>query len=216
MRARKKKHADERIAACSEYLIKDNTENKGAWKCFFEERNGTCNGIALEIGCGKGTFVTTLAKQNPDICFVAIERVKDVLVMALEKAKNECLNNLVFMNADAANLPEYFGEEELDNIYLNFPDPWHKERHSKRRLTAPSFLRLYREVLKEDGAIFFKTDNDPLFEFSLITFEEEKYVLKNVTFDLHKEEPDWNVRTEYESTFSEKGFKIKRLEAWLK
>ncbi len=213
MRARKRKNTPDRIKACSEIFIELPEEHKDSWSEVFN--NG--NPIRLEIGCGKGDFVCGMAANHPDVNFIAIEKATDILVLALEKVKAAGLNNVRFINCDAELLADIFPEHFFDTIYINFCDPWPKKRHAKRRLTSPNFLELFKRVLTEDGSIHFKTDNLPLFEYSLETFAECKYRLENVTFDLHTELLEYdNVKTEYEKNFIAKGFKINRLEAYVK
>ncbi len=204
MRARKKKHGAERLAAVSEYFI-TKPELEGDKLTY------------LEIGCGKGKFIIENAERNPDVNYIAVEKVSDVILLAAEKARDRELKNIKFMICDAKGLTEIFPPHSVDYIYLNFSDPWPKAGHYKRRLTYKSFLDVYRQILKEDGAIFFKTDNAGLFEFSLEQFTEDGWRLENVTYDLHNSEfAKDNIMTEYEKNFSEKGFNIHRLEAWVK
>ena len=204
MRARKKKHGAERLAAVSEYFIE---------RPVLEDNKKTY----LEIGCGKGKFIIENAEKNPDINYIAVEKVSDVILLAAEKANNKQLKNIKFMICDAKGLNEIFPEHSVDRIYLNFSDPWPKAGHYKRRLTYKAFLDVYKQILKTDGAIFFKTDNIGLFEFSLESFTADGWRLENVTYDLHNSEfAEENIMTEYEKNFSEKGFKINRLEAYLK
>ena len=206
---RKKKHTDDRIVACGALLIEDPASMPGKWQELAKGRR-----LCLEIGCGKGTFVCETAKRNPDKFFIAVEKVRDVMVMAMEKAKNAELENVVFSDIDAEKLCEVFEENELSEIYLNFSDPWPKKKHAKRRLTFRSFLNIYRHILCDDGVIFFKTDNRPLFDFSLEEMHDSAYSLSDVTYDLHNSQ--WakdNVVTEYEANFSAKGFSINRVVA---
>ncbi|MBE6671409.1 MAG: tRNA (guanosine(46)-N7)-methyltransferase TrmB [Ruminococcaceae bacterium] len=204
MRARKKKHGAERLAAVSDYFIQ---------KPILDANKKTY----LEIGCGKGKFIIENAERNPDINYIAVEKVSDVILLAAEKASQKELKNVKFMICDAKGLTELFDKHSVDLIYLNFSDPWPKAGHYKRRLTYKAFLDVYREILKEDGAVFFKTDNTGLFEFSLEQFKEDGWRLENVTDDLHNSEfAADNIMTEYEKNFSEKGFTIHRLEAWVK
>lgn len=209
MRMRKKKHTDDRIIACGELLIETPYEMKGKWA---EKAQGRM--LCLEIGCGKGTFVCETAKRNPDKFFIAVEKVRDVMVMAMEKAKNAELTNVVFADIDAEKLGEVFEENELSEIYLNFSDPWPKKKHAKRRLTYRTFLELYRRILSPEGTVFFKTDNRPLFDFTLEEMAECGYKMSDITYDLHNSEyAKDNVVTEYEATFSAKGFTINRVVA---
>ena len=209
MRMRKKKHTDDRIASCGKYLVEDPSSMKGRWNELSGDRK-----LCLEIGCGKGTFVCETAKRNPDKFFVAVEKVRDVIVMAMEKAKNAELSNVVFADMDAEKLCDVFEENELSEIYLNFSDPWPKKKHAKRRLTYRSFLDIYRTILCDDGVVYFKTDNRPLFDFSLIEMERSAYALSDITYDLHNSEyAKDNIVTEYEANFSAKGFSINRVVA---
>lgn len=204
MRARKKKHGAERLAAVSEYFIDKPEINKD--KVTY-----------LEIGCGKGKFIIENAERNPETDYIAVEKVSDVILLAAEKANERQLNNVKFMICDAKGLTERFEPHSVDYIFLNFSDPWPKAGHYKRRLTYKTFLDVYRQILKADGAIFFKTDNAGLFQFSLEQFTEDGWRLENVTDDLHNSEfAKDNIMTEYEKNFSEKGFSIHRLEAWVK
>ncbi len=213
MRARKRKNTPDRIRACTDYFIEDPSVYKSDWSKVF----GNSNPIKLEIGCGKGDFVKGMAQNHPDVNFIAVEKATDIIVLALEKIREAGLSNVRFINCDAELLPEYFPVEMFDTIYINFCDPWPKKRHAKRRLTSPVFLELFKKILTKDGSIHFKTDNRDLFDYSLETFPECGYRLEEVTFDLHTEElPYDNVKTEYERNFIAKGFKINRLEAYLK
>ncbi len=208
MRMRKKKNAEARMNACSDYSIDNPIELKGKWA----ELYGKGRNMFLEIGCGKGTFVTELAKRNPDNFYIALEVVPDVIMLAMEKAKAQEIENVMFVCYDASRLTDVFEDNELCGIYLNFSDPWPKNRHHKRRLTYISFLEQYKKVINDGGHIFFKTDNRPLFDFSLLQFYDAKIPLSQVTTDLHNSmwEKD-NIHTEYEDNFSAKGFCINRL-----
>lgn len=209
MRVRKKKNCDARMERCSNIWIKNPQEHKGKWSKLF----GNENPIHIEIGCGKGNFVTGMAKMYPDINFIAIEKVEDVIVMAMEKVSAAELDNVLFMDMDAEKIEEFFEYGEIKRIYLNFSDPWKKKKQAKRRLTHKNFLDKYKKVLKEGDYIFFKTDNKALFEFSLNSFAQENYKLSNITLDLHNSDFEGNVMTEYEQRFSEMGMPIYRLEA---
>lgn len=209
MRMRKKKNCDTRMERCSEFWIKNEEENKGKWQSVF----GNTNPIHLEIGCGKGDFVTGMASLYPDINFVAIEKVEDVLVMAMEKVARASLPNVKFISADAEKLEDIFEKGEISRIYLNFSDPWKKNKQAKRRLTHKNFLDRYKKVLNEGDYIWFKTDNKALYEFSLNSFAQENYKMRNITFDLHSSGFEGNVMTEYEKRFTELGMPIYRVEA---
>lgn len=213
MRMRKKKNAHSRMNACSAVKIETPESLKGKW----HEIYGKGREIYLEIGCGKGSFITQLAKTNPDKFYIAMEVVPDVIMLAMEKAIKEQIDNVMFVCFDANNLCDVFEDGCLSGIYLNFSDPWPKNRHFKRRLTYISFLEKYKKVIKNGGHIFFKTDNRPLFDFSLVQFNEAKIPLCQVCTDLHSSmwEKD-NIHTEYEDNFSAKGFKINRLVGTIK
>lgn len=211
MRMRKKKHTDDRISACGDFLIASPPELFGKWR---EHCNAGEKPLCLEIGCGKGTFVCETAKRNPDKFYIAVEKVRDVMVMAMEKAQNAGLSNVVFCDIDAEKLGEVFDCGELSEIYLNFSDPWPKKKHAKRRLTYRSFLEIYKKILSPDGVIYFKTDNRPLFDFSLEEMAECGYRLSDITNDLHNSDYSAeNIVTEYEANFSAKGFTINRVVA---
>ncbi|MBO5432739.1 MAG: tRNA (guanosine(46)-N7)-methyltransferase TrmB, partial [Clostridia bacterium] len=199
MRVKRKKHGAERLEACGNIVVKDlKAEGKTAKELF-----GNDNPIRIEIGCGKGDFIVGTAAKEPDVNFLAIERVSDVLVMAAEKIKESGLSNIRVCCIDAKELAEIFEEGSIDRIYLNFSDPWPKSKHYKRRLTYRSFLEIYKKILKDNGAIFFKTDNRGLFDFSLEEFEAFGMRMEKLTFDLHNSEyMEGNVMTEYERRFS--------------
>lgn len=205
MRMRKKKHGGERLAACG-FLFYDTAANP------FEKEQE----LHLEIGCGKGSFIVETARRHPEINFIALEKISDVLLLAMERTAREGLTNVRFLNCDAQLLPEKLPPHCLSRIYLNFSDPWPKKGHAKRRLTHRRFLEIYRSLLTEEGAVFQKTDNTVLFDFSLEEFAACGFRLENVTRDLHNSiwEQD-NVHTEYEDHFSEMGFSINRLEAYI-
>jgi len=205
MRPRTKKHLEERIEKCSHLLPDNPASMKGLW--------GQGNPVHLEIGCGKGTFICEMAKANPDINFVAIEIIKNIIVLALEKVDSEHIDNVKFISGSAANLREYFDEGELDRIYLNFSDPWPKSGHKKRRLTHPEYLAIYKDLLSKDGAIIQKTDNRALFDFSIESYQEMGCNLDKLTYDLHSTECPGNIMTEYEQRFVSLGQPIHRVEA---
>ena len=206
MRMRKKKNGAARMEACAQWLLTCPEDlNAIREKAPFY----------LEIGCGKGGFITATAKANPDRFYIAVELVSDALVTALERAKAEEIPNLRFVNLNAKNLGEWFSPGEVAEIYLNFSDPWPKKGHAKRRLTHRDFLAVYRPLLAEGGKICMKTDNVGLFDFSLEEFPEAGWRLEAVTRDLHHSEwAEGNIMTEYEKNFSEQGYPIHRLEAY--
>ena len=210
MRLRNIPGADEAIEQ-SEFCIKNPKEHRGSWQEVFPSKQP----LHIEIGMGKGRFLTALAKQNPEINYIGIERYDSVLVRALEKREQEEeIRNLFYLCEDAKNITELFAPEEVDRIYLNFSDPWPKDRHAKRRLTSTEFFARYHQILAKDGEIMFKTDNRILFDFSLEQVPLSGWQLKDVTFDLHHSEyMEGNVMTEYEAKFSAKGNPIHRLVA---
>ena len=209
MRMRKKKHGDERIQACAELLIEDPSILKNDPTLPFADKDKK---LCLEIGCGKGNFAVGTAAKDTDCNLIAMERVRDVCCLALEKAmacKETRPDNLRFIIGDADNLDEWFPEHCLDVLYLNFSDPWPKAGHAKRRLTHKNYLTRYKRILKEGGLLIFKTDNVGLFDFSLEEFENFGLKIEWMTRDLHNSErAEGNVMTEYEKNFSEKGFTI--------
>lgn len=210
MRLKHVKGAEEAIAA-NEYVVHDAKERPGKWQELF----GNDHPIHIEIGMGKGQFLMELARRNPDINYLGMERYSSVLLRALQKMEEEPLPNLYFLCEDAAELPEMFANGELNRIYLNFSDPWPKARHAKRRLTSTEFLARYNLVLAADGQIEFKTDNMDLFDFSLESVEEAGWKLVGCSRDLHHD-PTMNmgnIMTEYEEKFSAKGNPIYKLVA---
>lgn len=213
MRVKKKKHGAERLEACGKIVIKDlRAEGNTSQQLF-----GNDNPIRIEIGCGKGDFIVGTAAKEPDVNFLAVEKVSDVLMLAAEKVKKSELPNVRVCCVDAKELAEIFPEGSIDRIYLNFSDPWPKSRHEKRRLTYRTFLEIYKKILKPDGAVYFKTDNRGLFDFSLEEFKEFGMRLEKLTFDLHNSEyMEGNVMTEYERRFSGMGVSINRVEARFK
>ena len=197
--------------------VKQEKEYKGKWNQLFENERP----IHIEIGMGKGQFLLALAKQNPDINYIGIERYSSVMLRALERFDTEeyCeLKNIRFICMDAMELPEVFAFGEVAKIYLNFSDPWPKARHARRRLTSTQFLAQYDKVLAKEGVVEFKTDNRPLFEFSLEQVEEAGWELLGATFDLHHDAKmnEGNVMTEYEEKFSGMGNPIHKLIAMRK
>ena len=208
MRMRRKKNREARFENCIEFVVQNPETVKGEWCTKLFKRKAP---LHVEIGCGKGGFITKLAALHPEINYVAMEKCVDALILALEKAKAMEIKNVLFISGDAENLTEIFAPGEADRIYLNFSDPWKKSKQAKRRLTHRRFLEKYKTVLNPDGELHFKTDNRPLFDFSLEEFEAMNMHLSELTNELHNSEYDKdNIRTEYEETFSAKGFPINR------
>ena len=185
------------------HVVHGAKEKKGTWQQIF----GNDHPIRIEVGMGKGKFLHELAKENPEINYIGIEKYSSVLLRAIQKMETDPLPNLRFIRMDAEEISEVFAEEEIDRIYLNFSDPWPKDRHAKRRLPSREFLKRYDTFLKKDGILEFKTDNRGLFEFSLEEVKESDWNLEVCTFDLHHDEElvKGNVMTEYEEKFSSMG-----------
>ena len=208
MRMRKKKNLLPRMERCAALQIKDPIAHRGHWRELMPEARE----LRVELGCGKGRFTAGTAAAEPDVLFVAVEMVPDAMVVAMERCAAEGLRNVRFIDANANILPEFFAPGEVDRIYINFCDPWPKKRHAKRRLTHVGFLEKYRRLLKKPGELHFKTDNRPLFDFSLEQFEEAGLRVQDVSYDLHAENRPDNIMTEYERKFSGFGEKINRCE----
>lgn len=207
MRLRNVKGAREEMLV-NRFVVQQPAQYKGKWKEFF----GNENPIYIEVGMGKGKFITTNAEQNPDINYIGIEKYSSVLIRAIEKQEQLELPNLFFLREDAERLEEFFDEEEIERVYLNFSDPWPKDRHAKRRLTSVQFLKRYKAILAKDAHVEFKTDNRPLFDFSLDQVSEAGWKLVMHTFDLHNSEfVEGNIMTEYEERFSGMGNPICKL-----
>lgn len=213
MRLRKKPWARPELEACNFFIINP-SENKGKWRESFNNDNP----IYLELGCGKGTFIAVHGSENKDINYIAIDIKDEVLVLAkrnIEKAykeKDEEVNNLKLMAQEIGLIEDVFSKDDIvSRIYINFCNPWPKERHKKRRLTFTKQLEKYKTFLTENGEIYFKTDDDNLFEESLEYFKEAGLNVEYITYDLHNSDVKGNVRTEHENMFSEQGIKIKFL-----
>ena len=195
----------------NQFSIQEPEQKKGKWAEVF----GNDHPIHIEVGMGKGQFIIEMAKRNPEINYIGIEKYSTVLVRAVEKLEDFEQNNLRLIRMDAENIEEVFDKDEVDRIYLNFSDPWPKDRHAKRRLTSTRFLERYNNILTPEGRVMFKTDNKDLFDFSLEQVEEAGWILENHTYDLHHSEyNEGNVMTEYEEKFSAKGNPICRLVAY--
>lgn len=196
------------VVASNAYTIQEPDKYKGRWNELFNNDNP----IHVEIGMGKGKFIIELAEKNPHINYIGIEKYSSVLIRALQKMTEKQMNNIYFILFNAEDIDTIFDRNEISRVYLNFSDPWPKDRHAKRRLTSKTFLNRYDYFLKIDGDIIFKTDNRMLFDFSLEEIEDTKWELKNMTYDLHHSEYiQDNVMTEYEEKFVQKGNPICRM-----
>ena len=208
MRIRKKPNLIPRMERCAHVQVFEPEQLKGQWKTISGDRKE----LHVELGCGKGRFTANTAEANPDVFLVAIEKVPDAMVVAMERVCEMGLENVRFMDRDVVKLPEIFENGEADRVYINFCDPWPKSRDAKYRLTAPDFLRKYADILPIGGQIHFKTDNTPLFTWSLEQFEAEGWQLSEVTNDLHANGPV-GIMTDYEAKFYAEGMTINRLVA---
>lgn len=208
MRLRNVPGSREALAA-NAFVINEPKEYKGKWQQAF----GNSNPIRIEIGMGKGRFIMELAAGNPGINYIGIEKYSSVLIRALEKQEEAQLSNLLFIRMDAENIQEVFEPGEVDRIYLNFSDPWPKDRHAKRRLTSRQFLGRYGNILKKDGVVEFKTDNRLLFDFSLEEAKTAGWRIDGLTYDLHNDKKmnEGNIMTEYEERFSGLGTPINKM-----
>ena len=199
MRIRFKPWARPELEASKFYI-----DNPESYKCKWQELFNNNNPICLEIGMGKGQFIIEMAKKNPNINYIGIEKMSSILARGIEKISKEDIPNIRLLRIDALQLNDIF-DKEIDTIYLNFSDPWPKNRHAKRRLTSEVFLKVYDDVFKNEKKIIQKTDNDLLFESSLVSLSEYGYILKEVCLDLHNNINISNCMTEYEEKFSSKG-----------
>ena len=208
MRMRKRHNLEPRMERCADLMIAAPEESKGNWRSLYPG----CRNLLLELGCGKGRFTAETARLQPEDLLIAVERVPAAMIIAMERVKRAELQNVRFIDADAAGLGEMFAEGEVDRIFINFCDPWPKSRDARLRLTAPAFLRSYCDLLPKGGEICFKTDNKPLFDWSVEQFKKEKWDLRELTNDLHENGPV-GVMTDYEAKFTAAGMKINRLVA---
>lgn len=199
MRLRKKPHTDEKLQNFADFVT------RGEVQPIVKD---PARELYVELGTGKGDFITQIAERNPQINFIGLEVEATVVLTAARKVREKNLSNVRLIVFDVENIAELFTEHEVDRLYINFCDPWPKKRHAKRRLTHTRFLELYRKILKVGGEIYFKTDNRGLFDFSLEQFAETGLEVRDVTNDLHANEPPDNIRTEYENKFSEQGVPI--------
>lgn len=208
MRMRKKPNLQSRLERCAAVNVTEPEALRGRWR----ELLPGCVGLQVELGCGKGRFTAQTAAQAPEILLVAMEKVPDAMVVAMERALDRKLENVRFLDRDVLGCVKIFAPGEVDRLYINFCDPWPKSRDAKHRLTAPGFLRSYAELLPLGGAVHFKTDNGPLFTWSLEQFRLEGWDLQAVTDDLHGDGPV-GIMTDYEAKFHAQGVPIHRLEA---
>lgn len=209
MRLRNKPGAKETILQHPNYILTDGSDWKGKW----QERFLKAQPLHIEVGSGKGQFIVEMAKSHPEINYIGIEMQTNAIISILEKQLEEQLPNLQLLLVDGADLTDYFSDGEVDQVYLNFSDPWPKTRHEKRRLTYKTFLRTYETIAKPKAELHFKTDNQKLFEYSLASVTWYGMTLKKVWLDLHASDFEGNIMTEYEEKFSSKGQPIYRLEA---
>ena len=207
MRMRKKANLEPRMAACADWQVTDPAALKGNWR----SRKPDCAALWVELGCGKGKFTVETAAANPEVLLIAVERCREAMVMAMEKAKAMGLTNVLFVDMDAALLEGCFALGEIDRIFLNFPDPWPRSKNAKRRLTYRSFLKIYTRVLRDGGEIHFKTDNAKLFDFTLEELEALGLETRNLTRNLH-ENGVVGIMTGYEEKFHALGTPINRCE----
>ena len=223
MRMRKKKHLDERMAQCADYLFSMQCDDLNALTAVEKKEYidlpalfGNNNPVVLEIGCGKGRFACELARREPAVNVLALEKARNVIVMACEQAKRENIPNVYFLHGGAEYLEKYLPPQSVDRIYLNFSCPFPKNSYANRRLTNERFLKSYAVLLRPGAEIHQKTDNMNFFEYSIEQLTHFGFALKNVSLDLHHSGFEGNIETEYESRFASQGCPIYRLEAYLK
>ncbi|MFV0557279.1 MAG: tRNA (guanosine(46)-N7)-methyltransferase TrmB [Enterococcus sp.] len=209
MRVRKRTGAEAMLASHPEIVVVSPEDSKGKWA----EHFGNNHPIHIEIGMGKGRFITEMAKAHPEINYIGVEIQVSVVSHAMDKIVADEIPNIQLLHVDGSALTDYFAESEVDQIYLNFSDPWPKTRHEKRRLTSAEFLKVDEAILKPNGEIHFKTDNQGLFEYSLASFSQYGMLIEQVWLDLHTSQFEGNIMTEYEEKFSSRGQRIYRVEA---
>ena len=207
MRMRKMKNLEPRMERCAAYRIAEPQEKKGQWRSLKPD----CTALWVEVGCGKGKFTAETAQANPDVLLIAVERCREAMVVAMEKARDMGLTNVYYIDMDVAEIENIFAPGEIDRLFINFPDPWPRKKNAKRRLTHRGFLDKYCRVVREGGEFHFKTDNAPLFAFSLEEFAACGLETKNVTDDLHRDGPV-GIMTGYEEKFYALGTPIHRCE----
>ena len=207
MRMRRMKNLDPRMEKCQAFRIAQPATLKGNWRSLKEDAKA----LWVEVGCGKGKFTAETAAANPDVLLIAVERCREAMVVAMEKAKAMDLKNVFYIDMDVANIEEIFAPEEIDRLFINFPDPWPRKKNAKRRLTHRGFLDKYCRVVRENGEIHYKTDNAPLFEFSVEEFAACGLTVNNLTRNLH-ENGIVGIMTGYEEKFHALGTPINRCE----
>ena len=207
MRMRRMRNLEPRMDKCADYRIAEPALLKGNWRSLKPD----CTALWVEVGCGKGKFTAETAEANPDVLLIAVERCREAMVVAMEKAKSMELKNVFYIDMDVANMEEIFASGEIDRLFINFPDPWPRKKNAKRRLTHRSFLEKYSHVLREGGEVHFKTDNAALFEYSLEEFAACGLEVKNLTRNLH-ENGIVGIMTGYEEKFHALGTPINRCE----
>ena len=207
MRMRKMKNLEPRMEKCSAYRITEPAEMLGKWRSLKPDATA----LWVEVGCGKGKFTAETAQANPNVLLIAVERCREAMVVAMEKAKEMGLTNVFYIDMDVEKIEEIFAKEEIDRLFINFPDPWPRKKNAKRRLTHRGFLDKYCRVVRTGGEFHFKTDNAPLFEFSVEEFAACGLEVKNLTRDLHKD-GIVGIMTGYEEKFHSLGTPINRCE----
>lgn len=207
MRMRRMRNLEPRMEKCAAYRIEEPALRKGSWKSLKSDATA----LWVEVGCGKGKFTAETAQANPDVLLIAVERCREAMVVAMEKAKSLGLTNVFYIDMDVAAIEDIFAAGEIDRLFINFPDPWPRKKNAKRRLTHRSFLDKYCRVVRENGEIHFKTDNAPLFEYSVEEFAACGLEVKNLTRDLHKDGVV-GIMTGYEEKFHALGTPINRCE----
>lgn len=221
MRMRHKKNLEERLSKCNDILFKIMCDDRN-FETTVEDKEyldfnkifGNSNPVQMEIGCGKGQFISELAERTPDINYIAVEKTADVIVLACEKVMEKGLKNVFFIKGSAEYLPKYIPIQSIDRLYLNFSCPFPKKKYAKHRLTHGYFLSIYEKFLKDGAEIHQKTDNMHFFEFSIEQFSQSGFNMKNVSLDLHNSDFEGNIVTEYEHRFASLGQPIYRLEAY--
>ena len=207
MRMRRMRNLEPRMEKCAAYRIEEPALRKGSWKSLKPDATA----LWVEVGCGKGKFTAETAQTNPDVLLIAVERCREAMVVAMEKAQALGLTNVFYIDMDVAAIEDIFAAGEIDRLFINFPDPWPRKKNAKRRLTHRSFLDKYCRVVRENGEIHFKTDNAPLFEYSVEEFAACGLEVKNLTRDLHKD-GIVGIMTGYEEKFHALGTPINRCE----